>query len=184
MKKLFASLLFAVMFVSTAFAADEEPGIGFWTEVQVSNRSPKAEAIVYFDHMVTETVGFYFVLQKQTDGYREFYVGPKVKLADGVEAGVGLGREAGSHTMRNAWFSVDNDHLEFYTTFEKGAVLWNKTTFVLKLGEKWNLGVMRESDRGIGPRVEYNLAKGWQTWVAVMKKDGVTSTKLALNHSF
>lgn len=168
---------------------DEAHGLGFWVETQVA-KGGAAEAVVYFDKLVTDNVGFYAQAFKDSAGYSSLYAGPKFRIAEGVEIGIAIGREvlerhAPSTIVRNVWVSVDREQFSLYATLEKGdAGKWHKVTAMYKLTDDINVGVMNESFLGTGPRLEYAAAKDVQVWGAVLRTGGKNTPMVAVNYSF
>lgn len=172
-----------------AAAEEDEPtGLGFWVETRVAKSG--SEAIVYFDKYLTDNLGFYAQTVKDSAGYNSLYAGPKVKLAESIEVGVGVGREtlergAPSTTVRNVWLYVDRESWSLYATLEKGdAGKWHKAILLYKLSDNVNVGVMNESFLGSGPRVEYKVTKDFQVWGAVLRSQGKTTPMIAVNFTF
>ena len=171
-------------------AAEEEEhaGLGFWVETRIAKGG--SEAVVYFDKLLTDSVGFYAQVVKDSTGYASVYVGPKFKIAEGVEVGVGIGREvlergAPSTTVRNAWVFIDQESWSLYATLERGSAgKWHKVVGLYKLSDAVNVGVMNESFAGTGPRVEWNAAQGFQVWGAVLRTNGVTTPMIGANVTF
>lgn len=170
-----------------AAAEEEDHGLGFWVETRVAKDS--AEAVVYFDKYVTESVGFYAQVVKDSAGYSSLYAGPKFKLAEGVEVGIGVGREvlersAPSTIVRNVWVYIDQEAWSLYATLEKGdAGKWHKAIALYKLSDSINVGAMNESFLGTGPRVEYNVGS-FQVWGAVLRSQGKNTPMVGANFSF
>jgi hypothetical protein len=186
MRTLMISLLFALV-LSPAFAADEEEahGLGFWVETRTGAKQP-SEAVMYFDKYLTESIGFYAQIVKDSDGYASAYAGPKFKLGEGIEMGVGIGREvlerhAPSTIVKNVWILVDQERYALYGTIEHGASgTWHKATAMYKLTASVNVGVMNETSTGTGPRVEWNFAKNAQAWFAILGG----KPAIAVNYAF
>lgn len=171
-----------------AAAEEEEHGLGFWVETRVAKGG--SEAVVYFDKYITESVGFYAQVVKDSAGYASAYAGPKFKIAEGVEVGVGIGREtlerhAPSTVVKNAWVFIDQESWSLYATIEKGeAGKWHKVIALYKLSDSVNIGAMNESFLGSGPRIEYKVAKDFQVWGAVLRSHGKTTPMIAANFTF
>ncbi len=172
-------MLLVVVALPCKAAETDEKELGIWVEASIGTKTPSG-LVVYYDRMVTNTVGFYALTVKESDGYRSFYAGPKFKLGEGIEAGIGIGREASpKHVVRNMWVSVDTDNFLLYATVERSSTTWHKATAMYKMSG-WNLGVMHETGLGFGPRVEYALAKNAQVWLAVLNGKPI----MAVNFSF
>ena len=171
-----------------AAAEEEGHGLGFWVETRVAKGG--SEAVVYFDKYLTDKVGFYAQAVKDSAGYASVYAGPKFKLAEGVEVGVGVGREvlerhAPSTVVKNAWVFIDQEAWSLYATVEKGdAGKWHKVIALYKLSDAVNVGLMNESFLGTGPRVEYKVAKDFQVWGAVLRSHGKATPMIAANFTF
>jgi len=170
-----------------AAAEEEGHGLGFWVETRVARGG--SEAVVYFDRYVTDTVGFYAQVVKDSAGYASVYAGPKFKIAEGVEMGIGIGRERNrgeaSTMVRNAWVFIDQEAWSLYATVEKGnAGKWHKAIALYKLTDSVNVGLMNESFLGTGPRVEYKVAKDFQVWGAVLRSHGKATPMVAANFTF
>ena len=171
-----------------AAAEEEDHGLGFWVETRVAKGG--TEAVVYYDRLVTDNLGFYAQVVKDSAGYASVYAGPKFKIAEGIEVGVGVGREvlerdAPSTVVRNAWVFIDQESWSLYATLEKGdAGKWHKVIALYKLSDAVNIGVMNESFAGTGLRVEWNAAQGFQVWGAVLRTNGVTTPMIGANVTF
>ena len=203
MKKLVCSLMLMLCLVSlpiSAIAAEEkeEPkSLGFWFEGQmISNGTSKVTG--YYEHSLTESFGFYVLAETESTGYREAYAGPTFKPFSWLQVGIGVGIEhmpdtedAPNSARYNAFFNIDWKNVAAYGTLEGGGSgLWHHVRATYKLfDERIAIGVMDETDLGIGPRLEYNFsikAVHMQIWGAVLYNynAGETMSTAAINFSF
>lgn len=173
-----------------AAGTDADKDLGFFVEAQTTSRHVTS-VLGWYQHDFTDSLGFYALVDKESDGYREWYVGPKWKPLDWLEVGIGIGRETipcvGNAIRRNAYFLADTEKFVVLGTFENGGSgPWHKVTVVYKLLDSINAGVMNESLLGTGPRVEYNITKKFQIWGAMLRDRGTGKSTglLAVNYSF
>lgn len=183
-------MLFSIASIPV-MAAEEDSGLGFWVEAGVASGKNPSWITGYYEHSFTDSLGLYAVAEKESDGYQEFYVGPKWKPLDWLEVGVGIGREtipgAGNAVRRNAYFSIDREKFAIYGTFENGGSgPWHKVTAVYKVSETISAGLMNDTLYGTGPRLEYNITKKFQVWGAMLhdRDTGGNTSLFAVNYSF
>lgn len=159
-----------------AAGTEEEKELGFWVEAQVVSKQP-SRAILWYEKDVTEQFGFFAFVWKESDGYREILVGPTWKPLEGLQLGVGIGREAmpeeGRGSRRLFFFNATKGNLNLYGSFEDGRTSgpWHKVTATYAVSEKLGVGVMKETGLGLGPRVQYSVGKNVQVWGAALRGD-------------
>jgi len=200
MKKLFWSLIFVLSLGSPPLLAaeSEEKELGLWVEAQaVSGKSPE-KLILWYEKDFTDMLGFYALVSGESDRYRQFYVGPKVKPFDWLTIGVGIGREnfpnEFSGTRRNAYMNAELNGVSLWGIYETGpSGPWHKVTATYAVNERFGLGVMKEAGLGNGPRLEWNIRKNIQLWAAVLRGNALnaddvfekkTTAMFAVNFSF
>lgn len=198
MNKLYSSLILMLLaLVSLPLLAvevdEKEKDLGFWFEAQAVSGKKNASSIIgWYEHDFTDTVGFYGLAVKESDGYREFYVGPKFKLSDQLTVGVGIGREAMTDlnsVRRNFYYDANWEKFSSFGTFENGGSgRWHKVTVTYKLTEKIGAGVMGQTLLGNGPRLEYKFENKNKVtvWGAMLysRDTGKTTSVLGVNFSF
>lgn len=176
MNKLIGSLILMLSLLPlAATAADEEETPSWWAEVQViSNKNP-SRALLWYEKDFTEHFGIYALAEKETDGFSQFYVGPKVMLAKWLTLGVGVGREVVpnefSSVRKNVYLNAELGKLSIWGLLEKGASgKWDKITATYAFTDTFGAGVMHETGFGYGPRVEVNFTGKLkpQLWVAAL----------------
>jgi hypothetical protein len=190
-------LMLCFMFVSLSSKAAEtdekEKDLGFWFEAQAVSGKKNASSIIgWYEHDFTDTIGFYGLAVKESDGYREFYVGPKFKLSDRLTVGVGIGREAMTDlnsVRRNFYYDASWEKFSSFGTFENGGSgRWHKVTVTYKLTEKIGAGVMDQSVLGQGPRLEYKFENKNKVtvWGAMLhsRDTGGNTSVIGINFSF
>lgn len=196
MNKLLGSLilsLFCLASLPVMAAEEEDHGLGFWAEAGAASGKNHASWLTgYYDHKFTDSLGMYVVVDTESDGYHEWYVGPKIELTKGFEIGIATGRESirgelPNSPRHNAFASIDTDKVSVYATFERGpSGSWHKIYALYKATETVSAGAMYETNFGIGPRVEYTIAKNVTVWGAVLHNGDTkeTTSLLAVNFSF
>ena len=195
MNKLFCTLillLFSFASLPAVAAEDEDHGLGFWAEAGAASGKDHASWLTgYYDHSFTDSIGVYALVDIESDGYHEWYIGPKMKLAEGVEIGIATGRESirgelKNSARRNAFVSVDTERVSAYVTYENGASgPWHKAYVLYKVTESVSAGVMNETFYGRGLRAEYNFGKA-TVWIAVLRNpdEHKTTTLAVINSTF
>lgn len=179
MKMLYRSLIMMLLaFVSLPLLAAEtgEAIKPWWAEVQViSNKNP-SRALLWYEKDLTERFGFYALAEKESDGYAEFYIGPKVKAFDWLTLGVGVGHEVVprefSSVRKNVYLNAELGKVSVWGLFENGrSGMWDKVTVTYAASDKFGAGVMHERSFGYGPRVEFNFGDTHKTqlWVAILQ---------------
>lgn len=200
MKKLCTLIILTLFCLSSVpvLAAEESDDMGFWFEAGAASGKNHASWVTgYWDHSFTDSIGVYALVDTESDGYREFYAGPKVKLTEWLEVGVAVGRESirgelRNSARRNAFVSVNTDKVSAYATYENGASgPWHKAYALYKVTDSVSAGAMYETTFGRGIRFDYNVKKNVTVWAASLRKDDeknpdkkVTTTLLAANFSF
>jgi hypothetical protein len=178
-------------------AEDEGTGFSFETgiisgkKVDVPTERNPSWFTGYYEHSFTPTLGIYALVEKESDGYREFYVGPKWKPLEWLEVGIAAGREITrempNSARRNAYVAIDTDKVSAYITYENGGSgPWHKAYALYKVTETVSAGVMNETFFGCGPRVEYAIAKNVTTWGALLRNSDIkaTTSLFAVTYSF
>lgn len=192
------SLILLCLFVSVpATAAEDEKELGFWFETQVVGNGSQ-RFIGWYERDLSDKFGFYAFAEKESDGYKQFYLGPKAKPFDWLTVGIGVGREfvpdESTSIRRSAYLNAELEKMSVWAIFENGGSgAWHKVTATYALNDRWGVGLMKETDLGFGPRVEYNIKKDVQFWIAVLRggvpnSDGIAETRttavLGFNFSF
>jgi len=182
--------------VMAAEKTEEPKELGFWFEAQVAGGNRPARLIGSFEKEIVGPLGFYVVAVQESNGYREAYFGPTLKPFEWLTVGVGIGKEhipeadgeeSLDSTRYNAFFSVEYEKIALYGSFENGdGGPWHELRAIYNLTEKFGIGVMDESFRGTGPRIEYNTGHGVQLWGALLhnRDTGENVPVLAVNFSF
>ena len=191
-RSLILMLCLLVSLPAMAAETDDEKELGFWIEVQALSSKQPARAIVWFERDVTEQFGFFAFLWKESDGYREIIAGPTWKPFDGLQLGVGVGREAmpeeGRGARRMFFMEANRGGFNLYAAFEGGRVSgpWKKVTAMYAVTERVGFGLMEETGLGLGPRVEYNIKKNVQFQGALPRNPTTkeTTAVFAINFSF
>lgn len=198
MNKLYGSLILMVLCLSVslpsrAVEADSEAKTPWWIELQaVSGKDKPAKAAVWYEKDLTEHLGFYALIEKESIGrYTEAYAGPKFKFSDRLTVGVGIGRETDttmSAVRKNVYYDANWEKFSSFGTFENGGSgRWHKVTVTYALSDKFGVGVMHETFLGLGPRLEYNIpGTKMQLWGALLhdRDTGKNTSVLAINFSF
>lgn len=193
MNKLFCTLILTMLCLTSlpVQAAEENTELGFWFEAGAASDKNPSWITAYYDHSFTNSLGFYALAEKESDGYREFYVGPKLKLNEWLEVGVGAGREITreipNSTRRNAYIAIDTDKVSVYATYENGGSgSWHKAYALYKVSAAVNAGVMYETLYGAGARAEYTIKKNVAVWGALLRNRDTkeTTTLVAVTYSF
>jgi len=196
MKKLCTFILSLLCFTSLpVMAAEENSELGFWFEAGAASGKDHASWLTgYYDHSFTDSIGVYVIVDTESDRYREFYVGPKLKVNEWLEVGIAVGREVTRETpnslRRNAFVLVETDKVSAYVTYENGGSRgtgpWHKAYALYKVTDSVSAGVMNETLLGRGPRVAYMPAKNIEVWGALLHNSDTkeTTTLLAVNFSF
>ena len=172
-------------------AGEESTELGFWFEAGAASGKNPSWLTGYYDHSFTDSLGFYVLAEKESDGYREFYAGPKWKPLEWLEVGVGAGREITrempNSARRNAYVAIDTDKVSVYATYENGGSgPWHKAYALYKVSETVNAGVMYETLYGTGARAEYTIKKNVAVWGALLRNRDTreTTTLVAATYSF
>lgn len=201
------SLMFALcVFVSlpTMAGEAEEKELGFWFEARVPNHGP-SRYTAWYQRDIWGSLGLYGTVEKESHGFRQFHLGPTWKPTEWLQLGAGIGRESqrgefSSATRRALFFEAEPGDFNISGYFESGASgRWHKLTATYTVFERFGVGVMKETDFGFGPRVEYNFdAPGKpQLWGALLRGTALlnagteeeftkrrTSVMLGINFSF
>lgn len=192
---IFVLLLFVLSATPALAAEEKELGLGFWIEAQVASKGAE-RFIGSYERELVGPFGISVTAVQESDGYREFYAGPTVKLVDWLQVGIGIGREhipevdeeeSLDSTRYNTFFSIEYEKIALYGSFENGdGGPWHELRAVYNPIEKFGIGIMDEARRGLGPRFEYNIRENVQVWGAILYDRDVaeTTTVLAVNFSF
>lgn len=196
MKNGFWSLIFCLIVAFPALAAEpeeaaaEDEGFGFWVEAQTFGDGETPSRFTgWYEHELVGPVGFYALIERETDGYHEWYAGPTVKPFPWLQIGLGFGRETVPGEIdgerRNAFFEIDWEQFNVSGTFENGeSGRWHRVMATYALNDYIGIGVIEETDSDVGPRVELNLGR-FQIWGAVFRTlEGETTSTFAVNASF
>lgn len=185
-------MLYFVFVSLPVMAAGTNDKVGLWFEGQVISNG-LSKAIGYYEKNLTNSIGLYVLAEKESNGYYEFYAGPKWKPLEWLEIGVGVGKEnVPNSTRRNFFFDANGEKFSAYGTFENGGSgRWHQVKLVYRLTNKIGVGAMDETSLGLGPRVEYHIKKNVHVWGAVLrnreeedKDTRKTISVLAINFSF
>ncbi|MFZ2500531.1 MAG: hypothetical protein WAW90_00915 [Minisyncoccia bacterium] len=158
--------LIAIQIKRTA-VPEESAGLGFLIEAQAtSGGQPSRIAGSWETSFGDSPFGMYVVAEHESDGYREFYLGPTWKPILGLTIGAGVGfehvpNENPADTERyNVFVSLDTDRVSAYSSIEYGVkTSWYVTTVMHHTSDALNIGLMAEQYRGEGFRIEALLGK-------------------------
>lgn len=179
-------------------AEEEEKELGFWVEAQVVSKQP-SRAIVWYEKDLTDSFGFFAFIWKESDGYREILAGPTWKPFEGLQMGIGFGRETVPEESRGSrrlfFFDATKGDFNLYGAFERGRVSgpWHKVTATYAVTEKLGFGAMKETGLGLGPRLQYQVGKNVQVWGAALRGnipnadeilERKTTVLIGVNYSF
>jgi hypothetical protein len=143
--------------------------------------------LITVDKSLTKTLRVTASFDKETNGYLEGYVGPTWAPTELLSLGVGFGRESAPNSFRKAaWLDLGSDEGTLLEAlFEDGkSGAWHRVSLVTKISERINLGVMHETDVGLGPRVEITANKHFKLWGSVLRNaDKDTTAVLAISIS-
>lgn len=194
MKKLCTLILMLFCLSSLpVLATEESDDMGFWFEAGAASGKNHASWLTgYYEKSFTDSIGVYVIADTESDGFHEWYVGPKVKLAEWLEAGVAVGRESirgelKNSPRRNAFVSINTDKVTVFATYENGGSgSWHKAYALYKAMETVSAGAMYETKFGLGPRVEYAITKNVTVWGALLRnRDTKETTSLfSVNFTF
>lgn len=170
----------------------EKEELGFWFETQAVGSNKPWKAIGWYEPPTKGQFGFFMLAEYESDGYRSTYAGPTWKPISWFRVGAGVGAEQAPEekirSIRGAmFFEIDREKFNVFAIFENGGTgPWHKVTATYKPNEKFGIGGMKETDLGVGPRIEYNIRKNVQLWVAILHDiDTKTNTPMfAINFSF
>ena len=192
MEKLCRSLILMLcMFVSlpvTAAETDEKKDMGFWFEVQTISKNP-SRLLGWYQRDIVDSFGVFAFVEQDSDGYEQYYLGPKWKPTEWLELGIGIGRETVpdefTTTRRAFFFSANWEKVGVSGSFENGGSgAGHKVTATYAVSERIGVGVMDEAGLGLGPRLEYNIKKNVQMWGALLRNSEKTTSVFAVNFSF
>ena len=183
MNKLYRSLiLMLLVFVSLPLLAaetNEEKELGFWVEAQVLSRKQPSRAIIWYEKDITDSLGFFAFVWKESQGYSEYIAGPTWKPIEGLQFGLGVGRETvpeeGLGSRRMFFFEANpNEQWNLHGSFERGRASgpWHKVTATYAFSEKFGAGAMDETLLGRGPQLEFNTkveGKKTQVWIGLLR---------------
>lgn len=194
MKKLCTLILMLFCLSSLpVLATEESDDMGFWFEAGAASGKNHASWLTgYYDHSFTDSIGMYVLVDTESDGYHEWLWGPKVKVNEWLEIGIGAGRESirgelRNSVRRNAFVAIDTDKVFAYATYENGTSgPWHKAYVVYEITNSVNAGVMHETNFGLGPRIEYAVAKNVMVWGALLRNRDTkeTTSLLSVNFTF
>ncbi len=183
-------MLFGLSVWMPVMATETDDGLGLWVETQVVSRNP-SRVMGWYEKDFTDSIGFFAFAEKESDGYRQFYVGPTWKPTEWLKLGAGIGREVVpgefSSVRRGLFFDANWRKINFFGAFESGASgRWHKITGTYALTESVGAGLMHETGLGLGPRFEYNIKKDVQVWGALLRNPTTkeSTTVFAINFSF
>ncbi len=169
---------------------EEERGLGFWFEARTFGDGETPSRFTgWYERELAGSVGFYALIERESDGYHEWYVGPTVRPFPWLQIGLGFGRETVPGEIngerRNAFFEIDWEQINVSGTFENGeSGRWHRVTTTYTLNDYVGVGVIEETDFDVGPRIELNLGS-FQIWGAVFRTlEGETLSTVAVNASF
>lgn len=173
-----------------AMGADTEAKKDFWwLEARWASKSP-SRVTGWFERELTDSIGLYILAEKESGGYQQFYAGPTWKHGDVLKVGAGLGRETVRDEFTadrmNAFFDLNIEKLSVSGTFENGrSGRWHRITAVYTPAKQLGFGLMKESDLGFGPRLQYNIPETKvQAWGALLHDHTGTKLALGMNVSF
>jgi len=187
-------ILMLCLVVLPAFAADEPKELGFWFEAQAAGNTKPWKFTTLYEPPTKGRFGFFVTADQWSDEYRVAYTGPTFKVTEWLKVGIGIGGEQttpeeGAHQYFRCAMTLEVNlgKISAFGTFENGGTgPWHRVSAVYKISEKIGVGGMSETDIGIGPRVEYRIAKNFQIWGALLRDPTETSYTpiLAINYSF
>ncbi|MBI4088562.1 hypothetical protein HY415_00490 [Candidatus Kaiserbacteria bacterium] len=200
LRSLILFLLFVFVSVpAMAAGTEEEKELGFWVEVQTISRQP-ARAILWYEKELTDSFGFFTFVWRESDGFRQLLAGPTWKPFEGLQLGIGIGRETvreeGRGVSRGFFLDATRGDWNLSAAFERGRVSgpWHKVTATYAFSKAFGAGLMSEKDLGFGPRFEWNARKDFQVWGAMLRgrftdvEDDIakkrTTTVFGVNFSF
>ncbi|MEK7114371.1 MAG: hypothetical protein AAB850_02365 [Patescibacteria group bacterium] len=187
-----ALILFVSVCPSLSQAVEADDVKPWWIEAHAVSGKHPAKVIVWYEKDLTDRFGFYALAEKESDGYRQFYVGPKVKISDRLTVGVAIGRETVPSELngvrRNLYYDANWGDFSSFGTKETGpSGPWHKVTITYAVNERWGAGLMSEKDLGRGLRLEYNIpGTKMQVWGALLRDrdTGTNVLVLGVNKSF
>ncbi|MFH1178367.1 MAG: hypothetical protein V1711_01405 [bacterium] len=191
-------LVALVFFPLLALAAEtekkEEAPVGISIETQVVGNTRPSKTDAWYESPVKGSLGLFGSAGRWLDGYQFVCGGPTWKPISWLKVGLGFGAEqAALGEGRNIFFrgagflEVSVGKFNAFALFEQGGTgPWHKATVDYQIIDKISLGVMSETNVGIGPRIGYNLGKGYKVWGAVARdRDDRSYTPIfAINYSF
>lgn len=173
--KRFCSLLLVMLVSLSAMAAEtsEEKELGFWFEAQTISKNP-SRLLGQYQRDLADSFGLFVFVEQDSDGYEQYYLGPKWKPLEWLELGIGIGRETVpdefTATRRAFFFNANWEKVGVSGSFENGGSgAWHKVTATYAFNKRFGAGLMDESSLGLGPRLEYNIKKNVQVWGALLR---------------
>lgn len=190
--KRFCSLLLVMLISLPAMAAEtsEEKELGFWLEAQTISKNP-SRLWGQYQRDIVDSFGLFVFVEQDSDGYEQYYLGPKWKPLEWLELGIGIGRETVpdefTATRRAFFFNANWEKVGVSGSFENGGSgAWHKVTATYAFNKRFGAGLMDETALGLGPRVEYNIKKNIQVWGALLRNPTTKEdvSVFAINFSF
>lgn len=173
--------------VMTVFAVVDRPPLPpptLWAEVQTTHGvySPR----VWLEMPVTSRMGV-FAFAENEHKYREGFAGVNLKVGNDLTLGGAFGRESPGLARR-----------VFYAEYAKGLVYgwawiedgqsgsWHTIHETVDVSRHWAFGLMHETDKGLGPRVELKFGGGRKAtlWSSTLHTQGRWTQTVGINYSF
>ena len=184
-------LMLLVLVSLPAMAAEtSEEELGFWFEAQAISKNP-SRLLGQYQRDLVGSFGLFVFVEQDSDGYEQYYLGPKWRPAEWLELGIGIGRETVpdefTATRRAFFFSANWEKVGVSGSFENGGSgAWHKVTATYAFNKRFGAGLMDETNLGLGPRLEYNIKKNVQVWGALLRNQDTkeNTSVFAINFSF
>jgi hypothetical protein len=149
------ALFFVLLWPLTSVAKEEV----LYLELEKFSTS---RGTISLEGIVAEPVGYYARYYTDSSGFEEWYVGPRFILSSSsdlwIEIGVGVGRES-EGVRRNAYYWAENENFYAVGDYGDGASgQWHQNILVYKTNGPWGIGLMEETDLGLGPRLEFKVS--------------------------
>lgn len=152
-----------------------------------------SEVMAYLEYEIANEI-YAFVVGYYDQEFRSATVGLSRKLGN-LQLGFGVGQatfDGMDHAVLNPWaYYADDDykgylHYELYRNGDSHSYFMKG--YALKHFDMMSIGVHAETDFGVGPRVEVELAEGFRLWgvvpVALQPKESVWSAMIGLAAEF